>query len=212
MNTLTTNSLVSPAEVKDITIRTIKQMKEYLAEEERKKEEATANNSIYVPAESPFFFAVRIRSANKASPDIISALKTLRLHRINTGTFVVNNKSSKSTLHLVRSYIAFGTLSLECIRNLLYTRGFCRHNGQRKNITSKTLMARFGGEINTVEEIVSALFLGRTNASAINKWLWPFHLNSPRKGFGGRKIKDFAEGGSTGDHGRYLTDLIQRML
>lgn len=199
-------------QLKQITTDTIKRIKRHLAEEERKKQEAEENNSIYVAGEAPFFFAVRIRTHLGAPPDVISALKYLRLHSINSGTFVVNNKATRTNLHKVKSYVAYGTLSVETIRTLLYTRAFCRYNGQRTNITPEVLFAKFGGEINTIEEIVEALFLGRSNGSAINKWLWHFRLSCPRKGFGGRKIKDFAEGGSAGDHGRYLDKLVARML
>ncbi|KAI5172928.1 large subunit ribosomal protein L7e [Nematocida sp. LUAm3] len=203
---------ISQDEQKSITINAIRRMKQFIEEEETKKKEAEAENKLYVPSEPPFFFVIRIRSANKASPDVVSALKNFRLHKINTATFVINNKSTVSVLKQVRSYVAYGTLSLETIRKLLYTRAFCRHNGERKNITPETLFAKFGGEINTVEEIVEALFLGRKNASQINKWLWPFRLSSPVQGYKGRKIKDFVEGGATGDHGRYLNDLIGKML
>jgi len=203
---------LSPKEVENITVSCIKRMKKFLAEEERKTKEAEERNEIYVPGEAPFFFAIRIRSALRAPPKVIKDLKSLRLHRIHTGTFVVNNKSTKPMLHNVKSYIAYGTLSLQTIRRMLYERAFCKYNGERKNITPEVLFDRFGGEINTIEEIVEALFLGRTNASAINKWLWPFRLSSPRKGYGGRKIRDFVDGGSTGDHGKYLDELVSRML
>ncbi|KAI5166446.1 large subunit ribosomal protein L7e [Nematocida sp. AWRm78] len=204
---LTTN------EIESKTIATIRRMKAFLKEEEEKKEEAEKNNSIYVPAEAPFFFVVRIRSSNKAAPDVMCALDTLRLRNVNTGTFVINNKSSKSLLQKVRAYVTYGTLSLETIRKLIYTRGFGRYNGMPVNITPKVLAEQFGGAVETVEDIVEAIFMGnRSDASAINKWLRPFKLSCPRKGFGGRKIKGFTEGGATGDRGRYMDELIQRMI
>lgn len=200
-------------EIEKKTIAAIRRMKDFVASEEEKKEAAEKANSIYVPAEAPFLFAIRIRSSNKASPDVVSALNTLRLRNTNTGAFVINNKSSKSLLQKVRAYVAFGTLSLETIRQLIYTRAFARYNGNRVNITQELLAEKFGGAVETVEDIVEALFLGkRQDASAINKWLWPFRLSCPRKGFGGRKIKDFTEGGATGDRGRYLDELIKRMI
>lgn len=212
MEQVQTQSL-SEEQIRRITVDTIKRMKEFIKEEQEKKEQAESNNSIYVPAEPPFYFAVRIRSSNRARPEIRKALSTLRLHtNINTGAFVINNSSSKTLLQQVRSYIAFGTLSLETIRELIYKRGLCRYKSQRKNITQEVLFDRFGGEISTVEEIVEALFLGKPNATEINKWLWPFKLNSPSKGFGGRKIRDFTDGGSTGDHGKYLDNLVRRMI
>ncbi|KAH9386703.1 large subunit ribosomal protein L7e [Nematocida major] len=204
---------LTPSEVESKTISAIRRMKEHLKEEEQKHKEAEAANSIYVPAEAPFFFVVRIRSSNKASPGIMCALDCLRLRNVNTGTFVVNNKSTKSLLQKVRAYVAFGTLSLDTIRKLIYTRAFGKHDGNKVNITTELLAERFGGAVETLEDIVEALFLGkRQDASAINKWLMPFTLSCPRKGFGGRKIKDFTEGGSTGDRGAYLDELIRRMI
>ncbi|EHY64429.1 large subunit ribosomal protein L7e [Nematocida ausubeli] len=204
---------LTTSEVESKTIASIRRMKDFIKEEAEKKEQAEKNNSIYVPAEVPFFFVVRIRSSNKASPDVMCALDTLRLRNVNTGTFVINNKSSKSLLQKVRAYVAYGTLSLETIRKLIYTRGFGRYNGSSVNITQELLFTKFGGAVETLEDIVEALYLGnRSDASAINKWLSPFKLSCPRKGFGGRKIKDFTEGGSTGDRGRYLDDLIKRMI
>ncbi|KAI5191937.1 large subunit ribosomal protein L7e [Nematocida sp. AWRm77] len=203
---------LSDDQLKQITIEAIRRIKTHMAEEEQKKKDAEEKNEIYVPKEPAFFFAVRIRSHLRASPDVISALKCLRLHRVHSGTFVANNKSNRANLHKVKSYVAYGTLSIETIRKLLYTKGFCKYNGQRTNITPEVMFEKFGGEINTVEEIVEALFLGRANSSAINKWLWHFRLSCPVKGFGGRKIKDFADGGSSGDNGRYLDALVSRML
>lgn len=204
---------LTPSEIESKTVTTIRRMKEFLKAEEQRKEEAEKNNSIYVPSEPPFYFAVRIRSSNKAAPDVMSALDCLRLRNVNTGTFVINNNSSKSLLQKVRAYVAFGTLSLETIRELVYTRAFGKYDGKKVNITTELLAEKFGGAVETVEDIVEALFLGnRPDASAINKWLMPFTLSCPRKGFGGRKIKDFAEGGATGDRGKYLDELIRRMI
>lgn len=204
---------LTASEIENKTIASIRRMKDFIASEDSKKEEAEKANSIYVPAEAPFLFAIRIRSANKASPDVVSALNTLRLRNVNTGTFVINNKSSKSLLQKVRAYVTYGNLSLETIRQLIYTRAFGKYNGNRVNITQELLAEKFCGSVETLEDIVEALFLGkRQDASAINKWLWPFRLSCPRKGFGGRKIRDFAEGGSTGDRGRYLDELIKRMI
>ncbi|KAI5189113.1 large subunit ribosomal protein L7e [Nematocida minor] len=212
MNSVHQN-IQTPDEIKNKTIASIRRMKDFVEAEARKQEEAEKNNSIYVPAEAPFLFVVRIRSANKCSPDVSTALDCLRLRNINTGTFVINNKSSKSLLQKVRAYVAFGNLSLETIRKLIYTRAFGKYNGKRVNITQELLEEKFGGSVETLEDIVEALFLGkRQDASAINKWLWPFRLSCPRKGFGGRKIKDFTEGGATGDRGRYLDELITRMI
>ncbi|KAI5181660.1 large subunit ribosomal protein L7e [Nematocida sp. AWRm80] len=204
--------VLSKEQIKEITIGSIKRMKNIIKEEEEKKIEAEKNNQIYVPEETKVLFVVRIRSANKASPAIVRLLKNFRLHNINTGTFVINNYSTMQMLRKVRTYVAYGTLSLETMRELIYTRGFCKINGCRQNITQDTLYARFGGEIAAVEQIVEALFVGAPNAGEINKWLWPFRLSAPNGGFGGRKIRDFAEGGSTGDHGRYLENLVKRMM
>lgn len=204
--------VLSEEEIRNITVNSIRRIKLHMAEEEEKAREAEKKNGIYVPAEAPMFFAIRIRCAYKAPPDVAKALKMLRLTRLNTGAFVVNNKSCKSLLHKVKSYITYGTLSLEAIRELLYKKGLCRHNGNKSNITQEILFERFGGEVRTIEEIVEAFYLGKKNASAINKFLWPFHMNSPKMGFGGRKIKDFAEGGSTGYRGKYMSELVTRMI
>ncbi|OAG32033.1 large subunit ribosomal protein L7e [Nematocida displodere] len=203
---------LSSEELKSITVNSIRKMKAFAAEEERKIQEAEAKNEIYVPAESAMFFAVRIRSSNRAAPAIVSALETLRLKKLNTGIFVVNNKSTKALLHQVRSYVAYGSLSLEQTREMLYKKGLCRVNGTRANITQEVLYEQFGGEISTVEEIVEAFYFGKPNASAINKFLWPFRLSCPIKGFGGRKIRDFTEGGATGDHGSHIGNLVLRMI
>lgn len=212
MNIAALAKTLSEEEVHSRTFDIIKRMKSKIDQEKGLLEEAEKANEIYVPKEPSLLIAVRIKGINGVHPKARKALQLLRLNKVNTATFVLNNAATKGLLHLAKTHIAYGYPSLELVRELMYKRGLCRVDGQRVNITQEAMAYRFDGMVSTIEEMVEILFEGKENASAVNKFLWPFKLNAPKGGFARRKALDFVEGGSTGNHRHMIDQLIRRMI
>jgi large subunit ribosomal protein L7e len=207
-----TSKRLSEKEIEERTLSVIKRMKSSKEKEKRVLEEAEKNSQLYVPKEPSLLIAVKIRSTLGASPKVKKILEILRLRKIHTGAFVLNNASNRGLLERAKSYIAYGHPSLSLVRELLYKKGLCRVDGSRKNITQETLQSKFDGTICTVEEMVEILFEGKEEASEVNRFLWPFTLNGPRGGYEKRKVLDYAEGGSSGNHQGLIDGLIRRMI
>lgn len=196
----------------DITREVIERMLRRRQDIDELRRRAEDQGNFYVPAELPVFIAVRIKGINKVSPAVKKTLELLRLNKVNTATFVKNNKSTKKMLSIVRGHVAYGYPSLELVRELLYKRGFCRVDGARVNLSQSALNFKFGGEITTVEEIVEIIYECAERFSEVNRFLWPFHLHSPTGGFAKKKILDVSEGGSSGNHDALISDLVMRMI
>jgi large subunit ribosomal protein L7e len=98
------------------------------------------------------------------------------------------------------------------VRELVYKRGLAKVNGQRMTLTNEAVEDHFKGEIRCTEELIYQIIKGTPNSTKATNFLWPFTLQPPRKGFGGRKIKDVVEGGATGNHGFKIGDLVKKMI
>jgi large subunit ribosomal protein L7e len=184
----------------------------YQGQREITQKMAETKDGFYVPREPAFFAAVLIRSKVQCNPKQKKVLELLRLNRINTCVLLKNNKSIKQHLQIAKDYIAYGTIDMELLRKLVYTRGFGKNGKARVKLTNEFIEDMFDGRIKCIEEIVHHIHNGTEMFKAVNNFLWPFHLNAPLKGFGGQKRKSFNTGGSTGNHYDLLGRLLERML
>lgn len=101
--------------------------------------------------------------------------------------------------------------SLKSVRELIYKRGFAKIHGQRVPITDNSVIERgLGGSIICIEDVIHEIYTVGARFRQVNKFLWPFKLNSPRGGFT-RKALHFQEGGDAGNHENKINSLIQRM-
>ncbi|KAF7682812.1 60S ribosomal protein L7 [Astathelohania contejeani] len=194
------------------TAKLIALYKASIAEEAEKKAEALRKNAIYVPKEAEFFLVVRIRGVNNVPPKERKIMELFRLNKQYSAVFVRNNKSIKQMLQKVRNYVAWGTIDIHLLRELIYKRGSCKINGKHANITSEVIEDAFDGELRCMEELVYHIYYGTPFFKAVNRFLWPFALQCPRGGFKGRKAKDFVMGGSTGNHYELIGELVKRMI
>lgn len=205
----------------------VAEYKEIMRKEEEAKREAEARGAFYVPKEPEFYVVVRIRGIHKVPPRERKILELIRLKKPNHAVFVRNNAPMRAMLHKVRAYIAFGFADIHLLRTLVYKRGMAKVSkrplannssvvkvGQdmRLNLTNEAIEDHFGGRIRCVEELIYQIYMGTDLFKKANNFLWPFTLCSPRKGFGGRKAKDVAQGGSTGCHYDKIGNLIYRMI
>jgi len=162
---------------------------------------------------------IRIRGINRVSPKVRKVLQLFRLLQIHNAVFIKMNKATENMLKLVQPYIAYGYPSVDCIRALIYKRGFAkiRHRPgaiSRIPIMSSALIEQNLGRcgIETVEDMVHELSTVGKNFTRVSNYLWPFKLNCPKGGYRGRKRRHFLEGGTYGNWEKHIKNLIVRML
>jgi len=162
---------------------------------------------------------IRIRGINRVSPKVRKVLQLFRLLQIHNAVFIKMNKATENMLKLVQPYIAYGYPSVDCIRALIYKRGFAkiRHRPgaiSRIPIMSSALIEQNLGRcgIETVEDMVHELSTVGKHFTRVSNFLWPFKLNCPKGGYRGRKRRHFLEGGTYGNWEKHIKNLIVRML
>ena len=160
-------------------------------------------------------FVVRIRGTIGVSPKVVKILRLFRLRQINNGVFVRVNAATINMLRLIEPYIAYGYPNLKSTRELIYKRGFGKLSGQRVPLSSNDVVSAGLGEfgLNCVEDVIHEIFTVGPHFKEAANFLWPFKLNSPRHGYGGKKkLIHFNEGGSCGMQGSKINHLIKRMI
>jgi 60S ribosomal protein uL30 len=159
-------------------------------------------------------FVIRIRGIIGLSPKVRKILQLFRLRQINNAVFVRVNGATINMLRTIEPYIAYGYPNLKSVRELIYKRGYGKLNGQRIPLSSNTVidaaLGQFG--IKCIEDLVHEIFTCGPNFKEASNFLWPFKLNSPRKGFIGKKMTHFNEGGACGQQGVYINQLVKKMI
>merc|ERR1712129_464257 len=218
----TTKAEQLPAKRKKQAQRIAAYEAEYLkmkSDEAQKVKNARLDGNFYKEEGAKMAIVIRIRGINRVSPKVRKVLQLFRLLQIHNAVFIKMNKATENMLKLVQPYIAYGYPSVDCIRALIYKRGFAkiRHRPgaiSRIPIMSSSLiednLGRYG--IETVEDMVHEISTVGPNFTKVTNFLWPFKLNCPRGGYRGRKRRHFLEGGTYGDWEVHIKTLIKRML
>jgi len=180
---------------------------------------ARLDGNFYKPEDARVAIVIRIRGINRVSPKVRKVLQLFRLLQIHNGVFVRMNRATINMLKLIQPYIAFGYPSVNCIRSLLYKRGFAkiRHRPgaiSRIPIMSNELIEKHLGKhgIESIEDMVFQIYTCGKQFKRVTNFLWPFKLNSPKKGYRGGKRRHFNEGGSYGNWEHHITNFVMRML
>ena len=136
---------------------------------------------------------IRIKGDITVKRDIKDALHILRLHKKNFCVVIPNNKNYYGTIKKIKDYVTWGEISNEVLKELIEKRGE-EYKGRETDIKKKIKYNKF---------IV-------VNGKKLNKF---FRLNSPKKGYGRKGIKEvFSKSGALGYRGEKINDLIMRML
>lgn len=175
---------------------------------------AKANNQIYVPPEEKLVFVIRVRGILNVSPKVRKILKLLRLRQIHNGVFVKLNAATVKMLRLVEPFIAYGYPSLKSVRDLIYKRGFVKLSGKRVPISDNSVIKTGLGDkgIECVEDLVHEIYTVGPEFKAAANFLWPMKLPSPRRGYVGKMLNHFNEGGACGQQGDKINRLIKKMI
>ena len=149
----------------------------------------------------------------KMNPTVRKVLQLLRLRQINNGAFVRVNKATINMIKKVEPYITFGYPSRDTIRKLVYKRGYAKVNGSRLPLTDNSIVEKELGKfgIVSVEDLIHEIVTIGPHFKEANNFLWPFKLNSPRKGFE-KKRHPYLAGGAFGNRDVKINDLVKRML
>ncbi|MFW9899813.1 MAG: 50S ribosomal protein L30 [Candidatus Thorarchaeota archaeon] len=155
------------------------------------------------------YFAVRIRGAPGMKGKILDTLKMLRMHKVNHGILVWGSPSYKGMLVKCKDYIAYGEIDEKTLIRLLRVRGKVEGNKAltEEHIKNLTNYKNF-------RELAKALLSGEIQyrEKDIYKIKPVFRLHPPRKGHRGSIKKHYNEGGTLGNIGPYINELIHKML
>lgn len=112
-------------------------------------------------------------------------MQLLRLRQLHNGVFVRLHKATINMIRKVEPFVAYGYPSTKTVHDLLYKRGFGKENGQRLPLTDNSIiegqLGKFG--IVCIEDLIHEITTCGPHFKEANYFLWPFKLNSPRKGF-----------------------------
>jgi large subunit ribosomal protein L30 len=155
------------------------------------------------------YFAVRVRGALGMKRKILDTLKMLRMHKVNHGVLVWTEKSYWGMLHKCKDYIAFGEIDEKTLIRLLRVRGKVEGNNPLTDEHIKNLT-----QYKNINEFAKALLDGKIQyrEKDVYKLKPVFRLHPPIKGYRGTIKKHYAEGGTTGNVGPYINNLIHKML
>ncbi|MFW9826906.1 MAG: 50S ribosomal protein L30 [Candidatus Thorarchaeota archaeon] len=155
------------------------------------------------------YFAVRIRGAPGMKTKIMDTLKMLRMNKVNHGVLIWGQASYKGMLVKCKDYISYGEIDEKTLIRLLRIRGKIEGNHPltEEHIKNLTKYKNF-------RELAKALIKGEIQyrEKDIYKIKPVFRLHPPRKGHRGNIKKHFNEGGTLGDVGIYINQLIHKML
>lgn len=116
-------------------------------------------------------------------------------------------------LRRVEPYIAYGYPSQQTVRKLLYKRGYGKVNGSRIPLTDNAVVESQLGKhgLVSVEDLIHEVVTVGSHFKAANNFIWPFKLNSPKKGFA-EKRHPYQNGGVWGNREELINELVKRML
>jgi len=183
------------------------------AEISQLKAKAAQSGQIYVDGEPKLLLVVRIKGIRKIPHKARKTMQLLGLTRIHSARFIAANKATIAMLSAAEPYLAWGCPTLKMTRELIYKRGHADIHRQRVTIASNEIVARHLGQFNIlcVEDLIREIFTVGENFKHACRFLSVFRLNSPRKGLVSKK-RHFSNGGSFGNRGPYISDLVSRML
>jgi len=185
----------------------------------KEREAAAKSGMVFKEAEDDILLVIRVKGTNKMAPKPKKIMALLNLRKINSAVFLKVNKSVMNMLKHVNPWVTFGKPTTETIRALLLKRGHGRigrrGHWDRVRITDNALISRELGNIGIhgFEDLIAAIESGE-NYRDFKKFLAPFYLNSPTKGYGGTKKHMFSEyrGGATGYRGEFINQLALKMI
>eukprot|EP00349_Pseudokeronopsis_sp_Brazil_P002403 CAMPEP_0202956206 /NCGR_PEP_ID=MMETSP1396-20130829/734_1 /ASSEMBLY_ACC=CAM_ASM_000872 /TAXON_ID= /ORGANISM="Pseudokeronopsis sp., Strain Brazil" /LENGTH=211 /DNA_ID=CAMNT_0049673123 /DNA_START=141 /DNA_END=777 /DNA_ORIENTATION=- len=194
-----------------------KYYKEYTSNERKiieAKREAKKAGNFYVEGEPKIALVIRIKGINKLPPKQKKIMQLLRLRQLHNAVFVKLNKATINMIRLVEPYITFGYPTRKTISDLVYKRGFGKVNNQRIPLTDNEIVEQTLGKkgLVCVEDVINEIATVGPNFKDVNNFLWPFKLNSPRKGIEKKRHPYLISKGAFGNREEKINNLIKKMI
>jgi large subunit ribosomal protein L7e len=113
----------------------------------------------------------------------------------------------------VEPYVTYGYPSQRTVAKLVYKRGYGKVSASRIPLTDNAIVEKSLGKfgIASVEDLIHEISTVGAHFKEANNFLWPFKLNSPRKGFA-EKRHPYQNGGVWGNREELVNELIKRMI
>ena len=177
------------------------------------KRKAKNEGSIFVEPEARVALVIRTRGIMKMRPTSKKILQLIRLRQINNAVFLVINKATLNMLKRYSPQVTFGYPNRKTIRELIYKRGFAKVNGQRIPLTDNEIIEKELGKygIICVEDIIHEIATCGPHFREVNRFLWPFKLNS-RRGGTEKKNKPYQQGGCWGNREDKINEFVRNMV
>ncbi|KAI8878651.1 ribosomal protein L30p/L7e, partial [Backusella circina FSU 941] len=158
-------------------------------------------------------FVVRIKTEHAIHPNLLKTLKKYRLSKMNQGGFVVYNDKTKQDLQKIEPFVSYGVPSLKTVRDLIVKRGATLIKGVRTPLSDNMLIEERLGEhgIICLEDIIHEIVSKSDNFEVVSKFLVPFELNNPVKGWRHQKLKDLTDREDGNDDQDDINKLVEAM-
>jgi large subunit ribosomal protein L30 len=149
---------------------------------------------------------IRVRGTININTDIKDALRMLHLTRANHCTIIPEGQPWHGTLLKVKDYVTWGPVDEKTVVELLTKRGRLSAN---RPLTAAHLAENT--PFKTVEELAKAIVDQKADLRKLKGVKPLFRLSPPKRGYE-QIVHDYKTGGTLGDRGAKINDLIKRMV
>jgi large subunit ribosomal protein L7e len=148
-----------------------------------------------VKGDDKLLFVVRVKTENAIHPNLAKKLQKFRVDKMNQGFFVVYNENTKKDLQKIEPFVSYGVPSLKTVRDLIVKRGATLIKGVRTPLSDNMMIEEQLGQhgIICLEDIIHEIVSKSDNFGVVSKFLMPFQLNNPVKGWRHQKLKDLTD-------------------
>ncbi len=149
---------------------------------------------------------IRIRGRTGIKPAARKTAELLRLNRINHMVILEDTPVTRGMLNRAKDYLTWGPIDQDTLEIVLKHRAML--SGHKKLEEGDQLGEVTG--VKTFKTLAKHLLEGKLSYSKLDGVVPLFRLNPPRKGLEGIR-KSYNQGGSAGDRGEKINELIRRM-
>lgn len=149
---------------------------------------------------------VRVRGTVNINTDTKDALRMLHLTRANHCTIIPEDPQWRGTLLKVKDYVTWGKVDEKTLTELLAKRGRIAGN---KPLTGAYLAENT--PFKTIDDLAKAIADQKADLRRLKGVKPLFRLAPPKRGYE-KIVHDYKTGGTLGDRGERINELIRRML
>lgn len=194
-----------------VTKESVEKIKAEEAAEDQKEQKIDV---MYVRPEPKFLVAIQIKSQNGVAPKMKKTLQLLRLKKINNCVILKNNQCIRKMLQIAKDSVAYGYISYDMLRELVYKRGHGKMDKSTVKLTNEAIETAFKGKYRCIEELLEVIYRGGDDMKKVLNFLVPLKLNSPKGKYcyKKRKCQTFVQGGVANNHFELLGELLSKMI